>query len=380
MARVNQPLYLKIYDYLMEEIRSGKFDSKSRLPSEKELAKQFDVSRITSKKALDMLATEGIIVRIPGKGSFLSQNSSKMSKENQVLEKNKNVSKIIGVIIPDLDDSYGTGLFLGMEEQCAKFNCFMIIRISHGDRDIEEQIIDDFIDVGVDGMIIIPAFGEYYSSKILRLILDEFPLVVVDRQLKGIPSVFVGSNNIQAAYKATKYLFSIGHNNISVLSPPPGNTSTLEDRIKGVKAAYTDNEVVINKDIWVTNIMSTMPRKKDKETVAKDIQSIKSLITKNDEITCIFALEYNIALLAYKALEELGKRIPQDISIICFDHPMRFIREVDFTHIKQKEDEIGRKAVELLMLQMEEDLEERNIQVFVDTDLVIGKSSKKHCH
>ena len=49
-------MYKKIYDDLLEAIEKGIYSPGSKLPSEKELMEQYNVSRITSKKALEMLA------------------------------------------------------------------------------------------------------------------------------------------------------------------------------------------------------------------------------------------------------------------------------------------------------------------------------------
>lgn len=71
----NASLSNAIYDELVKRIRQGDFADGKRLPTEKELAAEFYVSRITPKRALDRLAEEGIITRIPGRGSFLIENS-----------------------------------------------------------------------------------------------------------------------------------------------------------------------------------------------------------------------------------------------------------------------------------------------------------------
>lgn len=68
-------LYQKIYNDLLQGIRSQKYPPGSRLPSEKELAEQYGVSRITSKKALEMLADRNLITRRPGKGSYVLENA-----------------------------------------------------------------------------------------------------------------------------------------------------------------------------------------------------------------------------------------------------------------------------------------------------------------
>lgn len=74
-------LYKKIYDDLLEAIEKGIYSPGSKLPSEKELMEQYNVSRITSKKALEMLADQNIIVRMPGKGSFVLEENEQ-DREN----------------------------------------------------------------------------------------------------------------------------------------------------------------------------------------------------------------------------------------------------------------------------------------------------------
>ncbi len=67
----DETLTMQIHDHLKRGIENGEYASRQRLPTERELSEQFFVSRITSKRALNLLSQEGLIVRIPGKGSFV---------------------------------------------------------------------------------------------------------------------------------------------------------------------------------------------------------------------------------------------------------------------------------------------------------------------
>ena len=75
MASGKAFMYETIYNDLLEGIRNGTYPAGSRLPSEKELAGQYGVSRITSKKALELLAERGMISRMPGRGSFVLETA-----------------------------------------------------------------------------------------------------------------------------------------------------------------------------------------------------------------------------------------------------------------------------------------------------------------
>jgi GntR family transcriptional regulator len=69
----HQPLYLQIKETLKQKILSGEYAPNQRMPSESELMKQFDVSRITVRQALRDLGTEGLVFTSQGKGTFASK-------------------------------------------------------------------------------------------------------------------------------------------------------------------------------------------------------------------------------------------------------------------------------------------------------------------
>lgn len=67
------PLYLQICNDLRRRIEKGAFPYGSRLPSERELAQQYQVDRKTLRRAVDMLEEEGILQCIRGKGIYISR-------------------------------------------------------------------------------------------------------------------------------------------------------------------------------------------------------------------------------------------------------------------------------------------------------------------
>jgi GntR family transcriptional regulator len=77
------PLYVQIKEYIRQNILSGVYPPDSRIPSERQLAEQFGVSRLTVKNALDELAQEGLLHTRVGKGTFVS--ASKINQELHTL-------------------------------------------------------------------------------------------------------------------------------------------------------------------------------------------------------------------------------------------------------------------------------------------------------
>ncbi|MEW6047209.1 MAG: GntR family transcriptional regulator, partial [Bacillota bacterium] len=66
------PLYQQLEDYIRESIESGQLKPGDRLPSETELSKRYQISRMTVRKAMERLEFAGYLERYPGKGTFVA--------------------------------------------------------------------------------------------------------------------------------------------------------------------------------------------------------------------------------------------------------------------------------------------------------------------
>ena len=98
MVPNNRPLYIQIMDCLKEKIKNGEFQPNKRLPTEKELAEEFNVSRITSKRALEELEREGIIYRKKGSGSYLRHKAYNSANVGNVA--NSSRINVVALVIP----------------------------------------------------------------------------------------------------------------------------------------------------------------------------------------------------------------------------------------------------------------------------------------
>lgn len=376
MTDSKRPLYQQIFNDMMEGIRTGIWKDGERVPSEKELAEQYNVSRITSKKALVMLNDAGHIQRMPGKGSFVRKGVTGNPELAPGRTGTGDRPLLIGMILPDFDESSGTDLLKSVEKTAADNGIFMILRLSYGDQSQEERSIDEVLLLGVDGIIIMPVHGEYYAPKILRLVLDRFPVVFVDRHLRGLNAPFVGTDNLGAAKKATDYLLDIGHRRISFLTSPSSHTTTIEDRMEGFIKSHAEHVMAIDESLWLTDLTATLPGRNTPDNIQKDILSIQSLLQNRPDVTCLFAAEYNIALLAMEAVKALGLNVPNDISLLCFDNPHHFMWKYALTHLRQREMDIGEASVRLLLKQIRHEPGPAE-KLFLEADLVVGYSTAK---
>lgn len=345
-------LYEQLYMHIVHKILQGKLKTGDRVSSEKELAEQFGVSRITSKKALEKLAEAGVIKRIQGKGSFVANGHiSWLEQMHQLEERTSAVIRVqerplIGLILPSFSDEYGLKLLQAMEKQSALHECDLIIKRTGGSKEEEEHAIKLFVSLGIKGLIVTPVHGAHYNAELIRLVLSKFPVVLVDRYLKGIPVCSVYTDNRKAALDLTLHLIGKGHQNIAYLSPPVENTSALEDRLLGYTLAFTREGLKLNQDYCLTNITGTRSG-----SWAEDSETLKSFLRLNTHVKAFVVSEYQVATMLAQVIDTQGTKL-ETYDIVCFDSLNDFLGKPIFTHIQQNEKQMGEEAVDLLILQL----------------------------
>ncbi|WP_338751054.1 GntR family transcriptional regulator [Bacillus sp. FJAT-52991] len=80
----DEPIYAQIQRQIKEQILCGELQEKTALPSIRKLAKELQISVITTKKAYEELEREGYIETYPGKGSYVSAQNPELLKEKQL--------------------------------------------------------------------------------------------------------------------------------------------------------------------------------------------------------------------------------------------------------------------------------------------------------
>jgi len=359
-------VYRQIYNDLLEKIVSGRYNAGDRLPSESDLSQAYGVSRITSKRALDLLADQGIIVRQSGKGSFV--NGAYKNPADTA------ATRLIGFVLPDFSDSFGTRLIYSVEESCKAYGYQLVLRRTRDQSDEEEGAIKSLS--GVAGILLLPVHGALYNPEVLKLIIDKRALVLVDRKMKGLGAPSISSNNMEAAEAGTRYLFQLGHRNIAFFSGPVNHTSTVEERQQGYLRAHAEFRTHPNPEYICQSFSSswTGPYYSSK-SVSMDVEAAIKYLKSHPEISAAFTSEYIIACMVKDAVEALGRKVPKDFSIVTFDSPPSVAEVPPFTHLFQDEYAMGKAAVQTLEGIISKNVPASAGEITVPARLIIGAST-----
>jgi GntR family transcriptional regulator of arabinose operon len=350
-------MYAQIHSYIADGIESGNWKAEDRLPSENELAAQFGVSRITIKKALDLLVEEGTVYRIQGKGSYVAKNGRPILYAS---DKEKGRKPFVSLLLPRVSNRFTNNLLKGVEETLDRAGCRLLLSSTNEDLNREKLRVKEAADLGVSGIIVYPVDGENYNEEILRLTLDRFPIVIIDRYLKGIETNCVCSDHEQGAYVGVKHLLNLGHRHIAFVSARTTGTTSLEDRMAGYERALSEYGLPVDRSLLLEEL---------------DEEGIRAFLQQQPQVTAAFSSHYDVGQRFMNISSHLGKRIPEDLSVVCFDdEPYSYMNKVPPTCIVQQEEELGAKAAELLLKLMENPNADRT-KILLPTRLVVRQST-----
>ena len=352
----NEPMYQRIFDNLLGGIKDGVYTTGDKLPSEKELMEMYQVSRITVKKALEMLSYRGYILRKPGKGSFVASqsNADKLLEEEpyqmimEEKEKADLTNQIIGVILDSFSISFGCELLKGLEYECRKRGFLMLFRCSYGSKEDESNAIKEMVRNGAKGIILMCSQGEVYNETVLELYVNKYPLILLDREMAGISLPVVATDNYKASYELVTKLIGQGHEKICFVSHSSTNTTTVKERFAGYRDAMAANQLPTDESIWITDIDKYLPnREEDFQEKGMTDYELADYIQKNQDVTAYYSVSYELGMLLYRIMKKLG--MEKEKTIAFFDGVEKDMDILPiFPHVMQDEWQMGVAAVRLL--------------------------------
>lgn len=370
-------LYKNVYATLLEQIRSGKIQPGERLPAEKVLAEEFDVSRITIQKAMGMLVQDGYVVRRPGRGSFASMNIGNAERDDGGSEGGE-LSDVIGLVMEDFSASFGIELLKAIEEEAGKSGYSLCMKRSCGDQKREKRMLKALQQMKVAGLIVMPTHGQHYNTEILKMVGEGMPVVFVDRYLEGLPVPFVGTDNKKAIGKLMDYLLENGYRRIALFTAPETDAVSLKKRIEGFTEKYREYKKTYENDgkglecYLLDSIRSTIPDLKSEQSTDADSERIGRFLETHEDVEVVIAAEFDIAVLTERVCRQKGTKVPEDLVITCFDGPVSTYGDYTYTHVRQDEDGIGRNAVQILnrLIQGEAVMD----HVYLESSIVEGQN------
>ena len=361
--------YIKIVEVYREQILGGKLPAGTRLPTEFELAKEFNLSRGTVRQALNLLVEEGLLERVQGRGTFVSQ-SPIVQTVPPPAEPAPSVEHRIGLvlILNQRSDQLNMDILIGVEQTVKSRNYQLSFAYTEEN---EQQLAVNIERLRADkaaGIIIFPISNITHDNLLSQLQMDRMPIVLVDRYLADLDTDYVVANNRASAFRATEHLLFLGYARVGFAYAYPEAilTSSVRDRLEGYRQALEEYEVPFDESLVLV----------DKEQGNADSAKVyeKFLLTK-DRPQAIFAVNDWEALKVIQAAQRCGLRVPDDLAVVGFDDlPFAEHLNPSLTTLTQHRVDMGVQAANLLISRIEGQITGPTRHIELPTRLIVRES------
>lgn len=275
-----------------------------------------------------------------------------------------NSSRTIGVIVPNLMNSFFTEFLSGIERIMGEDDRVVLLANSHDDPARQTQILQRFRGHGVDGVILCPAEGTDPELP-LRMRQWGLPLVQSLREVGGNVTDYAGADYIEGVRLAMRHLVERGHRRIAFLSVS-ARTSARTERLEGFSRAIAETGA---EDAGIVEAELSW------EGAARSARQLLELDSSPSAVLC-----FNDVLAAglMLGLRRAGQEPGRDIAVVGLDDlPLAELTYPPLTSIAMIPENIGAAAARLLARRLfQPDVEiERSI---IAPSLMIRDSSGYH--
>ncbi|MEX2309417.1 MAG: GntR family transcriptional regulator [Pirellulales bacterium] len=319
---------------LRQAIQSGKLAPGEMVGTEFAFSQKWGIARNTVRRRIDTLVVEGLLERRPGKGLYVSSPRS--------------ATRTVQVVVPDLSWTHVLRIVRGAQEVGADRGLHTQVYDAHGQLALDLEMLRRLPDGPTDGAIIVSLHHRRFTEVLVELKATDYPFVLVDQRLHDVEVPTVEIDNYGGGYVVGQKLAELGHRRVGFLGPM--NLQVITDRMNGFRDATLDAGVLFDRSL-VIDLGGDGVADWLNERLEATQEGVVKLLRRPDRPTAIFDGSGDVAPLIYRAVQQLGLRIPEDVSVVSFDDSAKYSQflEPRVAQLKHSWDFLGRAAMEMLV-------------------------------
>ena len=353
---VNSKNELIIKD-IKKAINAGRYEPGQKIPSENQLALDYDVTRQTVRKALGKLIDEGYLYSKQGSGTYVAKQLKKRGK-----------SKNIAVVSTYMSDYIFPRVIQGINQVLSDNGYSILLKTTNNSRKGEAWCMEELLSKNIDGMIIEPSQSAISCQH--QVLYDQMDAM-------GIPYVFIQGcyeammdrphvmlDDVEGGRLITEHLIKLGHKRIAGIFKADDTQGIL--RHKGYVKALQEAGISYDPDlvIWYHT----------KDRTMKPMEGILGLLEKGHAFHAVVCYNDEIAADVIKGLTNIGRSVPHDISVTGFDNSL-LAQSRGITTISHPQEELGHKAAQTLIGLIEGSISRKDAHVLLTPELIERRST-----
>jgi LacI family transcriptional regulator len=248
-----------------------------------------------------------------------------------------NKTKLLGLIVADISNDFYSHMARNLEDKALKLGYTLIIGSSDENAEKFKKLTELFSQQQVDGMIVAPVAG---SEKTLENLINiKYPVVTIDRYLKGVSVPGITIDNQEIAERTTSLLLNKDFDKMIYIGYET-ELPHLLDRQHGFEKAISSS----NKTAEIQYILVGL------ENIAQEVHSqLENRLGKKPENTALYFSSNKLAVAGLSYLIKNNIKVPEQVSVVAFDETDAYdLFPTEITYIQQPIEEMAEEAIRLL--------------------------------
>ena len=282
----------------------------------------------------------------------------------QARELNMQKSSTIGVVVPDLFNTFFSLVMDGIEERLREDGYSLLLNFAKNDPHQEMACIEALVSRNVSGIIVISPNTTHIRESFYRKLSLRLPLVFINGY-RSIPHIsYVGNDERKGTHTALQYLMQLGHREILFVRGAASDSYRVkEESYRKHMAARGAEDAVCVIDIGEGNSRKTIDLAESK--------MVESLVTYKP--TAVFCCNDLMAIGTLRAAKKVGLHVPRDLSVMGFDNILAArLVEPALTTMDQHMTLLGKHAAKALLAVIQSG---KTQHILLDNTLVVRAST-----
>ncbi|MDP9697515.1 LacI family transcriptional regulator [Paenibacillus intestini] len=326
-----------------------------------DIAKKANVSAMTVSKVINRTgristATRERVQQVIDELGYIPNSNAR----SLVLQR----THMLSLLITDITNPFYTTLARGAEDAAHLRGYRVLFGNSDEDYRKEKEYVEAILSTRVDGVLFAPA-GDRSLPHLQQLQARNIPFVFLDRIVPGITSDVIAGDSREGAIELIRYLTQLGHEHIALVN---GSSEVSTARLR------EDGYIEGLQEAGITPDPSLILRTSYRDF--SDDEGLERLLSRSQQPTAIFAANNMLAIGVIRLLRKRGLRVPEDISVVCFDDlDLASAFDPFLTVIAQPAYEFGYQGMQMLIDRIEGKLSSDAETMILPSELRIRTSA-----
>ena len=267
---------------------------------------------------------------------------------------------MIGVVTQEIGDFYGSPIISGIERYLRQKNFFFLTVAHHHDPTLLDTYSHILLDRGVEGFITVDTFLDHSLP---------LPTVAIPghRHVAGVTNIVM--DHRRGAWLALSHLSGLGHHEIALMKGSDVSPDS-EDRWNAICEVAEELGIPVRPEL-------TVQLEGDDSTPQLGYPFAKELVARKRPFTALFAYNDISAIGSIRAFQDLGLRVPEDVSVVGFDDIRIAVHNnPSLTTVRQPLQKMGEIAARTLLNRIEE-REDWVAEIAIEPEFVVRNSTAR---